>query len=136
MHQSKTAVLLVLSILTGSVFAAPDACPGIAAIQAEGITLGYEVMAGFYAGMSSSHFDRSENWIFTIGPFNVESAEEAIVQGNQYLPLISGNPVPKEHGGVWYCLYQSGANEYQAMAFQADPPVSSVKFKSYFNKSV
>lgn len=139
MLKSKLAVFLSSAILAGSVFASaesrPEACPSIAVIQAEGITMGYEIMTDLYAGISSSHFDTPENWIFTIGPLNVVSEVEAIAQGNQYLPTVSGNPMPKEHDGVWYCRYESGASEYQAMAFQADEPISPSKFKHYLNKS-
>lgn len=135
MFKTKLAAFVGALILAGSSFAIqdkPDACPSMASIQAEGMTMSAEILEGLYLTYNLSHFDTPANWAFVMGPVAADSDDMAIEQSNELLTTISGNPSPKQDSeDTWVCEYNTGSQELGAFAILTDEVLSPLKMSRY-----
>ncbi|RUR20645.1 DUF4949 domain-containing protein [Legionella sp. km535] len=139
MFKSKLATFVSALVLASSVFAAqdkPEICPGMAAVQAEGMTNAAEILEGLYLTFNLSHYDTSSNWVFIMGAINADSEDIAIEESNQILSTMSGSPTPEDDGeGSWICQYETNVPEVSAFAVQADDMISPLKMSRYLRKT-
>lgn len=138
MFKSKLATLIGALALAGSSFAipnAPDRCPNIASVQAEGMSMSAEIVEGLYLTYTMSHFDTEANWVFLMGPVIAESDDLAIEQSNQFLSTVSGNPTPVEDGeNAWTCEYDTGTQDYMVLAILTDEIQSPSQLSRFLKK--
>lgn len=139
MFKSKLATFVSALVLASSVFAAqdkPDVCPGMSAIQAEGMTNAAEILEGLYLTFNLSHYDTPSNWVFIMGAIIAESEDKALEESNQILSTMSGSPTPVDDGeGSWICEYETSNPDVSAFAVQADDMISPLKMSRYLRKN-
>lgn len=139
MFKSKLATFVGALVLAGSVYAAqdnPELCPGMHAIQSEGMTNAAEILEGLYLTFNLSHYDTPSNWVFIMGAINAESEEVAIQESNKILSTMSGSPTPEDDGeGSWVCQYETNDPDISAFAVQADDMISPLKMYRYLKKN-
>jgi hypothetical protein len=139
MFKSKLATFVSALVLAGSAFAVqdkPDVCPGMPAIQSEGMTNAAEILEGLYLTFNLSHYDTPSNWVFIMGAITAESEDRAIEESNQILSAMSGSPTPEDDGeGSWVCQYETNNPDVSAFAVQADDMISPLKMSRYLRKN-
>ncbi|CAM2731698.1 DUF4949 domain-containing protein [Legionella worsleiensis] len=139
MFKSKLATFVSALVLAGSVFAAqdkPEKCPGMAALQAEGMTNAAEIIEGLYLTFNLSHYDTPSTWVFVMGPIDANSEDVSLRHSNEILASMSGTSTPEDDGeGSWLCEYQTRAPGVSAFAILADDMISPLKMARYLRKT-
>ncbi|WP_367607027.1 DUF4949 domain-containing protein [Legionella sp. W05-934-2] len=134
---SKAATFVGAMALAATTFAGAhqaDRCPGVEAIQAQGISMVLPIDFNLYIGMETSNYDTDNEWAFLIGPVESEDYDDAVGQANDSLKSLSGSPMPEEEEGVTFCEYNTGSDELAAIAITADDMLSTQKVKQLFRK--
>ncbi|KTD18738.1 hemin binding protein Hbp [Legionella lansingensis] len=132
--ESKLIAFAGALVIAGSSFAfkTPPTCPSIADIKVEGLSNAEKLMEHLYFGYQISNYKSDMTWIFAAGPFEGDSEEEALEEGNKALRYLSGSPAAEPDQGGWVCLYEMG--DHFAVALQSDNLPSPYRMKHYFSK--
>ncbi|KTD17908.1 DUF4949 domain-containing protein [Legionella jordanis] len=123
-------------LLAGSSFAAfkaPPVCPSVSAIKAQGVSQAQQLIDHLYIDYEIHQYNTELNWVFAVGPFEGQSAEDALEVGNKALRYLSGNPISEPDEDFWVCLYELD-NEHFAVALQSDRMPLPYKLHKYFTK--
>lgn len=109
------ACIILFSPLSFSQPTAPDKCPSVAQIQAEGLTVAEMIDTDQWFLAHDSQYDTSVTWEFILFVVNGNTEDEAFLNGSKILRKLSGNPTPESHAGIWGCDYDLG-DDYLAIA--------------------
>lgn len=138
MFRSKLATLLASLVLAGSALAGTQnklVCPGIHALQAEGLHTAAEILNDFYLTYNTSNYNTDAQWIFMVAPVNADTEETALEEGNKILSTLSGNPSVEDVGdNTWACEYQLASQNMVAVAIHADNMLSPLSMSRYVRK--
>lgn len=138
MFRSKLATLLASLILAGSALAGTHntlVCPGVHALQAEGLQDAAEILNDFYLTYSTSNYNTDAQWVFMVGPINADTEETALDEGNKILSTLSGNPAAEDVGdNTWACEYQLASANMVAVAIHTDVMLSPQSMSHYLRK--
>ena len=134
--KSRLFTLLGALITASSSFAAmtssaPISCPSISAIKAAGVPKVHEYTPQVFFAYQISKYDTEYKWIFSIGYFKTDSKEQAIIDGNNTLLNLAGDPIPVSDEDYWFCRYDAGAG-YTALALYTEHPLSPPLIKRFF----
>lgn len=135
--KSKLATIVSTLILAGSAYATQNTlvCPGVGAIQSEGLTMSGEIMTGLYLTYNLSNYNTEVNWVFMVGPVEAESEDESLEHSNELLSVLSGNPTPEEiEQDTWACDYNLGDDGIMAMAIHSDDMLSPQKMTRFLRR--
>jgi hypothetical protein len=139
MFKSKLATFVGALVLAGSSFAAqgvPQSCPGINAIQSEGLPNAGEIFQGMYLAYNVSNYATPSNWVFIMGPVMADSEEMALESSNDLLATMSGTPEPQnDNEGNWICEYDTGEPNVAALAIQADDMISPLNMARFLRRA-
>lgn len=139
----KTLLITLPFIIAQTAFAfntkeAPEACPNVKAIQAEGVNhvVKESETGGWIALSSDNQYGTKETWKFAIilhGTYHNEqeylkASKEAV---NALKPHILG-PGKSHDGSHWYCLYSTEGAIGQALTPPDEPNLK--QFISQFKK--
>lgn len=112
-------------------------CPSVDKIIAAGLSQS-DVMTDVleektYIAFHIDNYGTPWQWMFALAPLKANSPEEALKQGNDALPLLSGNPIPEgEDEDLWTCDYHPIHPGLFAMAItipQGSNPAALLKRK-------
>jgi len=138
MFKSRLVAFVGALVLASSSYAMPEkpaACPGMPALQSEGVTMSAELLEGIFVTYHLSHYNTPSNWVFIMGPIVADSDEAALEESNKILSVLSGTATPEEDGqDGWVCLYDSGRQDFSVFAIQADDMVSPAKISRLLRK--
>lgn len=139
MFKSKLATVVGALVLAGSSFAmhgAPEACPSIASVQSEGMTMAAEILENLYLTYNISHFDTPYDWVFVMGPVHADADDEALEESNEVLTTVSGNPSPEQEGDdSWICQYDTHSQDIAAFALLTDEAISPLKLSQHLRRN-
>lgn len=121
-------------ILAAHVFAGQEiACPDIADIQAEGVTMAEQLSSNIYFTYHFNTYKTDSTWGFVLAPIAADSIEVAIENGNNILKMMSAPGVPEMTDNELVCTYPTSQPNIMAAAIKSDQSVYPMKLKRFVN---